>query len=36
LLGQEALIGIGLMLVGFVMFRIFETKAKQLGTLDIF
>jgi ABC-2 type transport system permease protein len=36
LLGQEALIGIVLMLVGFAMFRIFETKAKQLGTLDIF
>jgi ABC-2 type transport system permease protein len=36
LLGQEAIIGIILVLAGFIMFRLFETKAKQLGTLDIF
>jgi ABC-2 type transport system permease protein len=32
----EFLIGLGLSLLGYVMFRVFETKAKQLGTLDIF
>ncbi len=32
----EFLIGLGLSLLGYVMFRIFESKAKQLGTLDIF
>lgn len=32
----EFLIGLGLSLIGYMMFRVFETKAKQPGTLDIF
>jgi ABC-2 type transport system permease protein len=32
----EFLIGIGFALFGYVMFRVFETQAKKLGTLDIF
>jgi hypothetical protein len=32
----EFLIGLVLAMVGFTMFRVFEVKAKQLGTLDIF
>ena len=32
----EFLIGVGLSLLGYIMFRVFETQAKKLGTLDIF
>lgn len=32
----EFLIGLGLSLLGYVMFRVFEIQAKKLGTLDIF
>jgi ABC-2 type transport system permease protein len=32
----EFMIGVLLALFGFIMFRVFEIKAKQLGTLDIF
>jgi len=36
LLQIELLIGILFMLTGYFMFRIFETQAKKLGTLDVF
>lgn len=36
LLSIETLIGVVLMLSGYFMFRLFETQAKKLGTLDVF
>ena len=36
IMSVEFLIGLGLSLLGYVMFRIFEIQAKKLGTLDIF
>jgi len=32
----EFIIGLGFAILGYVMFRVFETTAKKLGTLDIF
>jgi len=36
LLLEEILIGIGFSVLGFVLFSTFETKAKKIGTLEIF
>jgi len=36
LLRQELLIGVVLTLLGYSLFKVFEIKAKKLGTLDIF
>lgn len=36
LLIEEALIGVGFSLLGFILFSAFETRAKKLGTLEIF
>lgn len=36
LIGVELLIGVGYILVGYILFRWFETQAKRRGTLDIF
>lgn len=36
LLREELLIGLIFTLLGYLLFRVFETQAKKLGTLDIF
>jgi ABC-2 type transport system permease protein len=35
-LGEEIFIGIVFLVLGFSLFRIFETQAKKMGTLEIF
>jgi len=36
LLRMELLIGLAFTLAGYSLFRVFETQAKKLGTLDVF
>ena len=36
LLKEEALIGVGFILVGYLMFRTFELEAKKRGTLEVY
>jgi hypothetical protein len=33
---MELLIGLAFTLAGYSLFRVFETQAKKLGTLDVF